>query len=159
MHCFSFSTAIVCHQCVLNCYCVTECYVTIITNNCNSGHHNIRRTFWWQREKILSFQIFSFLFQKKILQIFILRTEYWTVNLNWRDELGCGPHTTEIPYLNVCVKSLPPSPKLFSIFYVRFDRWEQLKVETPRELLLTIALSQIKYQVLKGVSVEDSKYG
>lgn len=96
---------------------------------------------------------------KKNLQIFILRTEYWTVNLNWRDELGCGPHTTEIPHLNVRVKSLPQHSQLFSIFYVRFDRWEQLKVETPRKLPLTIALSQIKRQILKGVGVEDSKYG
>lgn len=32
-------------------------------------------------------------------------------------------------------------------------------METPRELPLTIALSQIKCQVLKGVGVEDSKYG
>lgn len=57
------------------------------------------------------------------------------------------------------VLKVVPHPKLFSIFYVRFDRWEQLKVETPRELPLTIALSQIKCQVLKGVGVEDSKYG
>lgn len=48
---------------------------------------------------------------------------------------------------------------LFSILYVRFDRWEQLEEETPRELLLTIALSQTICQVLIGMGVEDSKYG
>lgn len=57
------------------------------------------------------------------------------------------------------VLKVPPPRQLFSIFSVRFDRWEPLKVETPRELPLTIALSQIKCQVLKGVGVEDSKYG
>lgn len=36
---------------------------------------------------------------------------------------------------------------------MRFDRWEQLEEETPRELLLTTALSQIICQVLIGIWV------